>query len=436
MSTETNAKTRRLVQLAVTTALATTALAGCTGKVAPSHAYSASQAETALAKGQFDKAIANAEAAVMAAPRDATTRTLLGNAYLEAGRFQSAATTFGEALELGDSAPRTVISYALALTALGDQASALDVLHQHQAGIDPGDFGLAVALAGRPQEGVHVLSNTLRSGQNTTKVRQNLAYAFALSGDWANARLLAAQDIPGDQLGDRLSQWALLAQAEVPAQRVASLLGVGIAADPGQPAMLALANHPAVEQLAVEAIEPTEAAQETSFAFAGELPAAESAPAFDDSADAALAEAGLGTTNGTRFVSREVVQPIASARSSAAPRVAAATPQSRAVAPSFASGDYNVQLGSFSSMSDAQEAWKQFQRRYPELGDAERVITKARVNGKIYYRVAAAGFAKTSAASMCRTVKGKGGGCIAYAASSPLPGALDVVRDEVRVAAR
>ena len=87
-------------------------------------------------------------------------------------------------------------------------------------------------------------------------------------------------------------------------------------------------------------------------------------------------------------------------------------------------------------MSDANEAWKQFQKRYPELGDAERAITKARVNGKIYYRLAAAGFAKASADSMCRTVKGKGGSCIAYASSRPLPGAIDVVAGDMRVAAR
>jgi hypothetical protein len=119
-------------------------------------------------------------------------------------------------------------------------------------------------------------------------------------------------------------------------------------------------------------------------------------------------------------------------RKPVAPRIAGTA----APASTGRSGDYNVQLGSFFSMSDANEAWKQFQKRYPELGDAERVITKARVNGKIYYRVAAAGFAKASADSMCRTVKGKGGGCIAYASSRPLPGAIDVVAGDMRVAAR
>ena len=106
MSTETNAKTRRLVQLAVTTALATTALSACTGKVAPSHNYSAAKAETALSKGKASKAITHAEAAVLASPRDAYSRTLLGNAYLEAGRFASAAQTFQDAIDLGDTSPR------------------------------------------------------------------------------------------------------------------------------------------------------------------------------------------------------------------------------------------------------------------------------------------------------------------------------------------
>ena len=87
-------------------------------------------------------------------------------------------------------------------------------------------------------------------------------------------------------------------------------------------------------------------------------------------------------------------------------------------------------------MSSAHEAWKQFQKRYPEMGDAERVITKAKVNGKIYYRVAAIGFAKASAQSLCRSVKGKGGGCMAYAASTALPGTIDIVAGPVRVAAR
>jgi septal ring-binding cell division protein DamX len=221
--------------------------------------------------------------------------------------------------------------------------------------------------------------------------------------------------------------------------------------DPGQPAMLALANHPAHSQLAVESAdqaEPVDAAAPASdFALAEELPAINAIPSmdpnvgeaqFEDSGEAALADAGLETVGGPRFVSREVVQsvPVSQrAKPAAAPRAAKPAP-AKAAPVAMASGDYNIQLGSYFSMSDAQAAWKVFQNRHPELADAERLITKARVNGKIYYRVAAAGFAKASAQSICRSVKSSGAGCIAYAASSPLPGALNVVRDGVRVAAR
>ena len=97
------------------------------------------------------------------------------------------------------------------------------------------------------------------------------------------------------------------------------------------------------------------------------------------------------------------------------------------------SGDYRVQLGSYFSMSDAQQAWKIFQQRHPELAGAEKVITKAKVKGKMYYRVAASGYAEASARSLCSLVKKGGGGCIAYAANNPLPGALET---NVRMASR
>ena len=435
MSTEKNATSKRFVQLAVTTALATTALTGCTGNVAPSHAYSAEHAENALIKGKTSKAVEHAEAAVLAAPRDANTRTLLGNAYLEDGRFTSAATTFAEAIELGDIAPRTVISHTLAQIATGNQAGALDTLQRFEDALDPADFGLAIALAGRPDYGVHVLGNALRSGHNTPKVRQNLAYAYALQGNWRAARIMAAEDVPAGEVGDRMAKWAAMVHPEAFTKRVASLIGVQPQADPGQPKMLALANHPSVEMLATaEMSKSADDAPRSDFAFAAELPPVETRAAADDSGDAGLADASLAANSGSvRFIANEVTQSTVTPRSTS---VTQRPQRSPAPVPPARGGNYNVQLGSYFSMSAANEAWKQFQKRYPELGDAERVISKARVNGKIYYRVAAAGFAKASAQSMCRTVKGKGGGCIAYASSQPLPGVISVIDNEVRVAKR
>ena len=64
-------------------------------------AQSADQARTALAAGKVSKAVSLAEAAVAGSPRDASYRALLGQAYLNDGRFSSATAALNEAVELG-----------------------------------------------------------------------------------------------------------------------------------------------------------------------------------------------------------------------------------------------------------------------------------------------------------------------------------------------
>lgn len=442
-----NKNNKRLMSLALGTALTTLALAGCSAKVAPPASASAAAAQTAIAKGKTSAAVEFAEAAVLASPRDATGRALLGATYVKAGRFLSAATTLGEAIELGDTSPRTIITYALAQIAAGQPNEALVTLDRWEAALDPADFGLAVALAGRPQQGVHVLGNALRDGHNTVKVRQNLAYAFALIGDWQSARLMAAQDVPADEVGDRLGHWAQMALPEMFQQRVADLLGTTIAADPGQPMQLALANHPSHGMMVAEAAEFAEDAP--ALATISELPAVEADEPSLARAEVPAVEASA-YRNGpavVRFVPREFVQSVPAARSETRQAMAqrpATQPQPQRAAtatprPSDASGfamkpgDYRVQLGSYFSMSDAQAAWKLFTKRHPELEGAEKIITKANVKGKMYYRVAAGGFAQSSAQRMCSMVKQGGGGCLAYAANRPLPGTIET---DTRVARR
>lgn len=453
MSKTMTAKSNRMLGLALTTALATVALTGCTANVAPPAQASTAKAQQALAKGNGDRAVAHAEAAVLATPRDAAARTLLGTAYIEAGRFQSAATTLAEAVSLGDASSGTLTRLALAQIAAGHQTAALATLDRYQDVLDPADYGLAIALAGRPQEAVHVLGNLLRNGTNTMKVRQNLAYSLALQGDWRNARIMAAEDVAPDKLGDTMSKWAVLSAPEMYQRRIADLLSVKMVRDPGQPTMLALSKFHSVDQLAAETVtreNPAAATPHSDFASSfgnGELPPVSQADrpaptlALLPSADKAVAarastEPVSTVSSGARFVGREVAQTVpARARSVAPAPRPAAQPQASASRPAvaMASGDYRVQLGSYFSMSDAQTAWKVFLKRHPELDGAKQVITKANVKGKIYYRVAAGGFAKSSAQGLCQSVKRGGAGCIAYAASNPLPGTID---NNVRVASR
>lgn len=445
------------VGLAVTTALASVALAGCSTSAAPRAEASYSDAQVALQKGKVSEAVSHAEAAVLAEPRNPSYRAALGAAYLEAGRFQAAATSFSDAIELGDSDPRTVLSYALAQTALGNNAAAVSMLDEWQGDIDPADLGLALSLAGQPDRGVHVLANALRDGQNTAKVRQNLAYSYALQGNWRAARVMAAEDVPANMIDDRIGEWAQTAHYEAHQARVANLLQVQPVVDGGQPRHLALVNFPSHQQMVAEAAAevPVETATEEEVELAAVEPVQEAPaqpapvqpapeqpkPSFNESfAEVEEPAAPSTTARGVRFVSRPVVQEVpTSSKPAAKPvakpsRVASASSQRRMASTSDnAGGSHLVQLGSFSSRAYAERAWDIYLKRHPELDGRDMVITKANVRGKTYYRVSAAGFGARSAANMCQAVKAKGAGCFAYAESRPLPGAVNT---GVRVAAR
>lgn len=440
MTTATATKRARTLGLVLTTALASATVAGCAGKPAPSAAMSAAQAQVALTKGKGDKAVALAEAAVLAAPRDGATRALLGAAYVAAGRFASATSALADAMELGETSARTVLTYALTLSAQSRYAEAQALLARHERSLDPADYGLAITLAGSPQQGVEVLSNALRYGDNTPKLRQNLAYAFALSGDWRSARLVAAQDVGADGLDRRLGEWAQMAMPQMAAQRVAALLGVAPRADSGQPAMLALANFPTTEQLAAEAA-AQDAAPIATPVVAGEAlaRAQDELPAADG-----IGAPAMPALARTEIAIHPAPAPVAVLRTPAAPRISLPPPTPmRAVStrvapvaqqtvarpsPAFDGafvrqpGGYRVQLGSYLSHGDAKAAWVRFRKRHPELKGAQGVLTKATVNGRLYYRVAAGGFAKASANSFCTLVKQGGDGCLAYSAMRGLPG--------------
>ncbi|MDJ0978919.1 MAG: SPOR domain-containing protein [Erythrobacter sp.] len=435
--------------LLATAAVAAVTLTGCTTASAPRAEVSFNKAQKALEKGQYVKAIDYAEAAVLAEPRDAGYRALLGAAYLDAGRYKSAATSFGEAIELGDKDPRTVLSFALSKTAIGEGKDALAALTAAQGSISPADAGLALALAGDPERGVFVLTNALRAGQSSAKVRQNLAYTYALAGNWRAARVMAAEDVPADRLDARLSDWASKARPEDHMVRVSELLGVAPISDSGRPAQLALANFPTADEMLADAktaspvdaapaqvaaapgtvsvpAKPTETKTETAAVTPKPVakPVAKPSPAPRVAAKPAVPA-------GPSFVSRPVTQTLPAAPASttiaAAPKAKAPTPApaKKSVAKKAPKGDsHMVQLGSYVSEVEAKRGWTSLKAKFPQLAAHDVVITKAEVKGKVYYRVAAAGFGQQGAAQMCSTVKAAGRGCFAYAKTNPPKGAV------------
>lgn len=423
------------LRFAVAGALSAALLSGCAGSARLTK-ISDQPSEPSVKDGNRD--VARAEARVQRNPNHPATRAALGQAYLKAGRFASAAVAFDDAMKLGDNSARTALSLALTYTASNRNREAVALLDDWREQMPAADLGLAMALAGETGRGVAILSDALRNGENTPKVRQNLAYAYALDGRWREARIMASQDVPADQIDQRISDWAMQARPEAGQQRVAALLGAPVRSDPGQPQRIALANTPTAEQLAAEASASQQVQPEARPVSAtGELPPAgeQAAPAvsLDSYAPPAPAQpvaqieeapAPVAAPSAEAFRSA-FAAPMPVEQPRAAPRRAAAYPLRVALAPAkaprFASaatarGTHAVQLGSFSSPQGARRAWGIFAARNPELRNFRMVVTPAVVRGKNFWRVAAAGFDANSARSMCSSVRGRGGPCFAYAA--------------------
>lgn len=414
----------------------------------------AAEAQKALAKGDVEKAISLAEALVAANPREPAYRALLGQAYLRAGRFESAATTFDDAMKLGDNSAKTALSLALADIGAGRNQEAVAILNDWRDAIPAADLGLAYALAGETSRGVAILSDALRSGDNSPKLRQNLAYAFALDGRWRESRQMAAQDVPADQLDARMSSWASMALPDASKQRIATLLRVPMRADPGQPAVLALNANTDQQQLAAEtgAVRATAApVPAVAVAANGELPPASASSSallaqYQPVGAPPVADAAPGSDTPEAFRPEyggvPVVQPLdatpvaaTAAKPVAKPRpvrVASASSKPKAVShrpglrPRHAAAavtgrgsSHLVQLGSFASEQGARRAWGFYAKRNPELRNYKMSIAQAMVKGKKYWRVAAAGLDGRGASGLCSAVKGRGGVCFAYAVTAP-----------------
>lgn len=452
------------LKLAASTILVGSVLVSCSAHSSGGRPQSLSgTAQKALASGKPEKALEKAEAAVALDPRNAELRKTLAQAYLANGRFSSARQSLDDALALGDSSARTVISLALMHVADGRNAAAQSLLREHRDTIPAADYGLALSLAGETTQGVDVLVDLIRSGENTAKVRQNLAFAYALDGRWREAQIMVGQDLDPQVAQERIAEWARLAHPDAHAQRVASVLGVTpVAADPGQPVMLALANFPAMAETATEIGQQAMAdarpvagpielppVQDAPMELAGveSAPAQAEAPLYAEAAPAPVAEA-TGAIVAPLMTAREIVQPLpgnyrakpirkvrpvqvasrepiveqqaVARKPAAAPKAVAAAKPATAPAvfqkASFSpvsGGAFAVQLGVFSSAENANRAWAGYSAKHKDLAAFSKVAVPTAVGGRKLHRLTANGFAdEKSARAMCAQVRATGGECI------------------------
>ena len=334
--------------------------------------------------------------------------------------------------------------------------------------LDPADLGLAMALAGRAGDAVVLLDQAARARGADARVRQNLALAYALSGDWQQARIIASQDVPAAELEGRLQQWMALATPAKPSDQIAALIGVSPAlADPGQPVQLALvkennrqavavaaapqlapvpvpmaevlprapmaevlppppiaemlpAPQPVAEPLPVEnriaeveaALAPVELPAEPEPAFAAAVAPPAPPPNPLRVAAASPAEAPLALVETARRMLPVVRAEVAAKRAKARPASAPAQGKSAAV----------LQLGAYNSPSRVLVAWDSVAKRFKGL--RAYAPMSARFDGPkgIVYRLSVKGFAsRAEATSLCESLRRSGGSCFVRNAAGDRP---------------
>lgn len=442
-----------LINLAVS-GFVLSVVTGCSGmgkmaNAAPSNepvpasaSKAADKAREALEAGKVSKAVSLAEAAVATSPRDAGFRALLGQTYLSDGRFASASTALNDAVELGAKDSNTVIALTLAYIAQGKNAEASDLLKRNFEVVPASDMGLALALSGDTSSAIYVLTEAARAPDADARTRQNLALAFALDGRWAQARLVASQDLSIAKIEARMAEWSKLAEQQSPQLRVASLLGTTPRDDAGMPVRLALSNFSGTEMAAADAPVELASADPAPVAAYAPPPPAEEKPAvvMASAEPSAIRTVELPMPqrdeNGVVPVT-ELPQPkpaeilMAEAKPyRAAPRVAGqraetirpaqkqalelATkilPKAMAFDSKKPSG-WAVQLGAYDSLGIAKEKWGVLKKKSGLLASYPASSHAATVNGRNFYRLTVNGLAtRADASKLCSELKAHGQSC-------------------------
>lgn len=423
---------------ALTAASAIAILAGCTGPNfskprsasifgGPANSGKlglATRAQAALAANDVATAIPLAEQAVEGSPRDAGFRALLGNCYLAAGRFASAESAYRDSLSLFASQPQVILKLALVQIAAGRVDEAKILLAEAQTILDASDVGLALTLAGDPQSAIAVLEPAARAVAADPRTRQNLALAYAFAGDWTQARVVAGQDVPADQLDARIQEWMALAKPARASDQVAAFIGIQpVAGDPGQPVRLALNKDEGVRQAAAEPVaQPAPEAPPVEVAAAEPVPVPEAvvdvngAPAVGSAVTVTLppVQPAVATAEVASPIreARPALSPAAVRLSEPLPKARKATGKSKAV----------VQLGAYSSRDRVAAAWNKVAGKHGSLKRYTPVTARfAGAQGTVY-RLAVKGFSTNGEAiSMCASLKRAGGNCFVRTVSGDAP---------------
>jgi Flp pilus assembly protein TadD len=409
----------------------------------------ATRALIALNAHQVPAAIDLAERAVEHTPNDAGFRGLLGNAYFAAGRFSSAEAAYKDSLTLYSNQPQVILKLALVETALGKKDEAAAFLRAGHSVLDPSNYGLALALAGETDEAIQELDAAARQPGADATVRQNLALAHALAGDWTEARTIAAQDVPASELDARIHQWMQLASPNKPSDQIAALIGVAPAAvDSGEPVRLALrktdtmmaqaapapraapvAIAPSPQPKLAQAAPPAVAAPQPKFVEAvaapASVPKAEPAVVPPPAPKSMVAEAESLASVPLAMIStaaHRAAAEVVSFMPKKAPAIA--RPKVRRIAAAMPHGDLNIvmQIGSYGTPQQVSAGWSRLTQQFPALRSYLPLRARFDSPKGTFWRLSVQGFGnQREAIARCQALKSRGGHCFVRGVAGDRP---------------
>jgi Flp pilus assembly protein TadD len=392
------------------------------------------RAQMALASGDIQGGIALAERAVEKTPTDPTFRLLLGNAYLAGGRFASAEAAYKDVLTLDPTQAPVALKLVLSQIAQGKNDAALAMLDQLRGTAEAADIGLAMALAGQPGNAIALLDEAARLPGADGRLRQNLAMAHALAGDWENARVVTAQDLPADQIDSRIASWMEMAKPGQSTLQVASLIGVTPAAsDPGQPVRLALANAGQAMAAAEPAPAPAPLEPPVQVAQAKPAPVAAANTVMSDPSFASPpTEIAYAPPAAPAQMAEVIPAPLADMAETlqslrtepvrASSKLPKVSELRRAAAARFGKSKVVVQLGAYGSPHSLQAGWSKLAKRHAALSRYTPTTARFQAPVGTVYRLSLKGFASEGEArQMCGQLKSAGAACFVRSVAGDTP---------------
>ena len=362
-------------------------------------AQSMAKAERELARSRTERGVRFAEDAVELAPMSVEARELLARSYLSDGRLTSADAAYRDLLALVPGDGGATLNLALVRVALGDGEGARALLNGGELPV--ADKGLGLVLAGDVTGGGRLLEAAARADGADGRVRQNLAFAYAMAGDWQHARVVASQDLDPATVHQRIGEWAQVARPTNSWDQVAYLLNIKPVEDAGQPAKLALNRAALPQDVEPQAIALADDPAPDS--AAGVLAASVEDVALDEPAPPVQ----------PAFVAAPVVQeavrprPVEPKARLIPASVTVARPQARFTG----GGRYVLQLGAYVTPGAAERGWAKAAAR-ANLSDATPLASKVTVRGQQFTRLAAGRFdSRAEANALCHAIKAKGGDC-------------------------